>query len=108
MKPSPEILALRWKDTCAHYSPHEWVAARNVVTANKAALADYFYECMLADPNAAFFLSDQLVKTKLHASMQDWLESVYAAAPPRNTSGPWLSSARSAKCTRASTSRSTW
>lgn len=81
MKPSPEILALRWKDTCAHYSPHEWVAARNVVTANKAALADYFYECMLADPNAAFFLSDQLVKTKLHASMQDWLESVYAAAP---------------------------
>nr|WP_307833079.1 GGDEF domain-containing protein [Bordetella pseudohinzii] len=43
-------------------------------------LADAFYESMLADEAAAYFLSDQLVRQKLHASLQAWLRSVFGAA----------------------------
>lgn len=80
-KLSTELLAQRWKETCAPYGATEIALAQTLIEANTVVLADYFYNRMLIDPNAAFFLSDQLVRNKLHASMQDWLRAVFAAAP---------------------------
>lgn len=80
-KLSNELLAQRWKDTCSPYAETEVLLAKTLIDANTTVLADYFYSRMLTDPNAAFFLSDQLVRNKLHSSMQDWLRAVFAAAP---------------------------
>ncbi|SPU50438.1 diguanylate cyclase [Bordetella trematum] len=71
---------LRWKATCAQYSSETIHLAHERVVEHARSLADYFYESMLADDAAAFFLSDKLVQEKLHASLQAWMRSIFGAA----------------------------
>ncbi|OZI74423.1 diguanylate cyclase [Bordetella genomosp. 12] len=80
MKLSTDTFVARWKETCAPYSRDILNLAFERVDKQAAELADTFYETMLADDAAAYFLSDQIVHQKLHASMQAWLRSVFGAA----------------------------
>ncbi|WP_027854496.1 diguanylate cyclase [Marinobacterium litorale] len=45
--------------------------------AHKETLATYFYQQMLADRDAATFLSHEQVKTRLHGSMQRWIVGLF-------------------------------
>ncbi|QII85853.1 diguanylate cyclase [Bordetella hinzii] len=80
MKLPIDTFVLRWKETCAPYSSDILALAHERVDRQAHELADAFYESMLADEAAAYFLSDQLVHQKLHASLQAWLRSVFGAA----------------------------
>ncbi|RIQ56747.1 diguanylate cyclase [Bordetella avium] len=75
-----DIFVQRWKDTCAPYSPEIHALALDRINAYAPMLADSFYQGMLADESAAFFLSSQLVRDRLHASLQAWLRSAFGAA----------------------------
>lgn len=87
MTPLTDTFAERWRQTCTPYSHHVIALAYQRISEHAATLASYFYECMLADASAAFFLSDTLVREKLHASMQDWLRAVFRAAEQEDYAG---------------------
>ena len=67
---SPEQLAREWRTVCERYTPEVRERVRSTVAAQREALATAFYDQMLLDQAASFFLSDQLVKSRLHTAMQ--------------------------------------
>lgn len=73
-------LADEWQSICGRYTEPVLALTREIVLANKAHLATCFYDHMMQDAAASFFLSDQLVKTKLHTTMQTWMDMVFSAA----------------------------
>ncbi|VGO10051.1 Putative Heme-regulated two-component response regulator [plant metagenome] len=79
MKHSTEVMALDWEHTHSRYSAEQCQLAQDVSARHTAALADDFYDCMLADQGAAFFLSHELVQTRLRHAMQEWLLTVFDA-----------------------------
>lgn len=76
---SPEQLAREWRTVCERYTPEVRERVRSTVAAQREALATAFYDQMLLDQAASFFLSDQLVKSRLHTAMQAWLVEVFEA-----------------------------
>jgi diguanylate cyclase len=77
---SPEALADEWRQSCERYPQDILSLVKEMVTTHKAALATCFYDHMMQDPSASFFLSDKLVKSKLHTTMQTWMTMVFSAA----------------------------
>lgn len=73
-------LPMEWKTVCDNYSPEVQHVVYDIVSANKADLAGLFYEQMMNDHSASFFLSDQLVKSKLHQTMQVWINMVFSSS----------------------------
>jgi diguanylate cyclase len=58
--------------------PEARTAVRDVVTEHKQAMADTFYERMMQDPEARSFLGNDIVHSRLHASMQRWLTTLFS------------------------------
>jgi diguanylate cyclase len=81
---SPEELALEWEQCCMRYSNDVLSLVQQVVIKHKEHLATCFYDRMMEDPSASFFLSDQLVHSKLHTTMQKWMVRVFSAALDRH------------------------
>ena len=48
-----------------------------IVAAHRAEMAGEFYTVMLEDPSARRFLSNETVHTRLHASLQRWLDTLF-------------------------------
>jgi diguanylate cyclase len=48
-----------------------------IVAAHRAEMAGEFYAVMLEDPSARRFLSNETVHTRLHASLQRWLDTLF-------------------------------
>ncbi|QGE90463.1 GGDEF domain-containing protein [Bordetella holmesii] len=80
MKLHTDMFVARWKKICAPYPAEVIHLALERIDRQAGELATAFYETMLADEAAAYFLSDQLVHQKLHASLQSWLRTVFGAA----------------------------
>ncbi|SAI74610.1 signaling protein [Bordetella ansorpii] len=74
---SPEQIAREWRALCERYPLDLRQHVQAVVNAQRQALATAFYARMLPDPTASFFLSDELVKTRLNQAMQQWLQEVF-------------------------------
>lgn len=68
-----DVLWDLWRNTSTPV--RERVAAR--ATEDAAALADTFYDTLLADPHAAAFLSHGMVSTRLRPSMARWITQVF-------------------------------
>lgn len=77
---TPENLANEWCQLCERYPQEVLLLAQDMIVHNKAALAKRFYDHMMEDPSASFFLSDQLVRSKLFSTMQTWMTMVFSAA----------------------------
>lgn len=77
---STEELATEWRTSCERYPEEMLVLVQETVVNHQAYLATCFYDHMMQDASASFFLSDQLVRTKLHATMQTWMVMVFSAA----------------------------
>lgn len=73
-------LTSEWQTICDQYSASVKQAVHDIVITNKSLLAGLFYDRMIKNSAASFFLSDDLVKTKLHHTMQIWIEMVFVAA----------------------------
>lgn len=82
------------KTTHTHHDPaQEWAAIvaavdpalrqriAELVRRHGAALAEAFYEAMLAHPQAQVFLDARVVHERLHASMQRWLTELFLPRP---------------------------
>ncbi|MDP2416624.1 MAG: diguanylate cyclase, partial [Hydrogenophaga sp.] len=81
---SPPLARVREKDRDA-----EWVTTlaaapeeiKNtvgaIVAAHRADMADEFYAAMLGDPSARRFLDNETVHTRLHASLQRWMDTLF-------------------------------
>jgi diguanylate cyclase len=59
-------------------------ALHELIEREKSALADFFYERMLQDELASQFLSTEVVREKLHVSMQQWLSGLFSADGPEH------------------------
>lgn len=73
-----EDLPKEWKNICVHYSEQIKMLVHETIEQNKASLAFLFYDHMMKDNSASFFLSDQLVKNKLSMTMQTWLSMIFS------------------------------
>ncbi|CAM4215797.1 diguanylate cyclase [Kerstersia similis] len=69
-----------WRHICGRYSEDVWRLVQGLVREQKAELATRFYEQMMQDSAASFFLSAQLVQSRLHPALQSWLEGVFSVA----------------------------
>ena len=67
----------RWAALLANISPTVVAKVADIVSERKAGLAAQFYDAMLADNEAASFLSHDIVNNQLHASMQKWLQELF-------------------------------
>ncbi|WP_083969751.1 diguanylate cyclase [Kerstersia gyiorum] len=77
---SPEEWVADWRRICGRYGEDIWVLVQGIVREHKAFLATRFYEQMMQDAAASFFLSAQLVQNRLHPALQAWLEGVFSVA----------------------------
>lgn len=77
---TPEELAADWRRICERYGKSIWTLTQAIVLEHKALLATRFYEQMMQDPAASFFLSAQLVQSRLHPALQGWMEGVFSVA----------------------------
>ncbi|EKV31952.1 Putative Heme-regulated two-component response regulator [Caenispirillum salinarum AK4] len=63
-----------WRDTSPALRDRVAACARD----DAGALADVFYDTLLNDPKAATYLSHDLVRTRLRASMARWIAEVFS------------------------------
>ena len=77
---SNEQLAAEWLSLLERFTHEAAAELKAVAEASSQELAAHFYREMLADPQAALFLSHEQVQTRLSASMQRWVQSVLTAA----------------------------
>jgi len=49
----------------------------DTVHENREFLVELFYERMMLDAASSFYLSDEIVKTRLHKAMERWLQDVF-------------------------------
>ncbi len=76
---SPEQLTIEWQGLVARYPQAISQAVCQLTTEHAEDLASHFYREMLQDAHASVFLSHDQVKTRLHASMQRWILSLFRA-----------------------------
>lgn len=76
---SPERLASEWAQLLAAFPPEVRQLVGDQARARCELLASHFYEQMLQDSQASHFLSHDQVQSRLHASMQRWIVSLFAA-----------------------------
>lgn len=77
-------------DAAADTVQNDWIAlfeqvpaqaratVREIVETHKSAMADSFYARMLQDPEALIFLDNDQVHSRLHASMQRWMSTLFS------------------------------
>ncbi|WP_116612490.1 diguanylate cyclase [Paraburkholderia unamae] len=75
-----EKLVEEWRVIAARYSGTIHDHVLHLVRDRKSELASSFYSRMMADSAAEFFLSNELVHSRLHDAMQGWLVDVFSAA----------------------------
>jgi diguanylate cyclase len=78
---STEQLTAEWAERLRSFSVPVRAHLQTLAETHRKALADRFYQQMLEDPAASKLLSHEQVQTRLHASMQGWVASVFAGAP---------------------------
>ncbi len=66
-----------WHDVLVNVPPHILVTVGALVDTHRAELATEFYRVMLADPEATGYLSHNEVQTRLHASIQRWMHTLF-------------------------------
>lgn len=69
-----------WQLVLANVPPHTLSLVAQVVETHREALASDFYRVMLADPDAAAFLSHEVVHMRLHASIQRWMTTLFCGS----------------------------
>ena len=68
-----DAVPAEWEQLSSRYSAALREKVSRLAQTHKRELADFFYGEMMRDKLAAQFLSHEQVKTRLHASMQDWI-----------------------------------
>ncbi|MBA1263910.1 diguanylate cyclase [Stutzerimonas stutzeri] len=81
---SNEQLAAEWQSLLQRFSRQAGIELKAVAEANSQELAAHFYQQMLADPQAALFLSHEQVQERLSNSMQRWVQRVLTATSDEN------------------------
>lgn len=67
-----------WSDIFDHAPERSRAAVCDIIERHKAELADHFYARMMQDREAQGFLDNETVHTRLHASMQRWLSTLFS------------------------------
>lgn len=80
---NPSLTAARrdWHRLQAALTPEmrDWLAG--LVNASSDELARDFYDVLMADPEAAPLLSNEIVQTRLRSSLAGWIRSLFPAGP---------------------------
>lgn len=76
---SNEQLAAEWQSLLQRFPVQAGIELKAVAEANSQELAEHFYQEMLADPQAALFLSHEQVQERLSDSMERWVQRVLSA-----------------------------
>lgn len=79
--PATDLLQA-WADADALADPATRTQLATLVDAQAEALADLFYDAMLADRQAGPMLDHALVNQRLHASMARWCRSLFSTTLP--------------------------
>ena len=66
-----------WHDVLVNVPPHILATVGSLVETHRVGLASEFYRVMLADPEATGYLSHAEVQTRLHASIQRWMHTLF-------------------------------
>lgn len=72
------FLASEWRKSILLYPAEVRGLVKNIAQAHNHELANYFYEHMLKDSAAKYFLSHETVHSSLMGSMQRWIEQVFS------------------------------
>jgi diguanylate cyclase len=72
-----EQLAHEWRVISEQYPAELRKDVLGTVMEQREHLVTVFYDRMLLDPACSFFLSDDLVRTRLRQAMQGWLQQVF-------------------------------
>ena len=67
-----------WEDVVAAVSFDVAASVAHAIQQNSAALAEGFYAVMMADAEAAQFLSNEAVQSRLKPSIQRWMNLLFA------------------------------
>lgn len=78
---SSEQLEQEWKQILLSVPENVLQEVRRLIDLHAEEMATHFYAYMLQDPAASQFLSHDQVKTRLHASMQKWMQTIFAVGP---------------------------
>jgi diguanylate cyclase len=70
-------LAAEWSQICERYPLDVRQNVLETVREHREQLVRVFYERMLLDSASSFFLSDEIVRTRLHKAMEQWLLDVF-------------------------------
>ena len=79
-QPGPVVAAVEdadWRTVLEGTPPHILEAVGALVSAHREAMATVFYTTMMADSEASSFLSHDAVHTRLHASIQRWMDTLF-------------------------------
>lgn len=81
--PKLEIARLvsAWSELLSSWPSQPYQAFVALIQAEQQQLAEHFYSEMLQDSAASEYLSHDLVKSRLHSSMQQWLLSMFSQDP---------------------------
>lgn len=72
-----ESVLMEWEQVPVRFPASLREKVHGLAQAHRGELADFFYREMMQDPLAVQFLSHEQVKTRLHASMQDWILDLF-------------------------------
>lgn len=72
------LLASEWRKSILFYPVEVRMLVKSIALAHSHELANYFYEHMLKDAAAKYFLSHETVQSSLMGSMQRWIEQVFS------------------------------
>lgn len=72
-----KMIALELRDHYRNTSPHVRDVVSEIIKRTSAELADRFYQVMMTQPGAEFYLEHETVNTKLRQSLKDWLIEVF-------------------------------
>lgn len=67
-----------WSEIFEHAPERSRTAVRDIIETHKASMADTFYTRMMQDPEAHVFLDNDTVHSRLHASMQRWMSTLFS------------------------------
>lgn len=74
------FLASEWRRSILLYPAEVRGLVKRIAQAHSYELANYFYEHMLKDSAAKYFLSHETVHSSLMGSMQRWIEQVFSVS----------------------------
>lgn len=67
------MLAEQWKDICGQYSATDLNYTAQFIQDNSFLLVDEFYKNMMQEKEASYFLSDEIVQSRLKTTLNQWL-----------------------------------